>query len=125
MNQLCPICKKEKNNVGPKSMGSKYVDPESPFTQKQLVVDWVIMCNGCLVKVKSGEVVINKQVSRKSEILRRLSILQAQKEKYIVTKPLQDAENPKSRSLEEMREYKKIKEEERSLLKELDEDRIK
>jgi len=54
----CPICKKMKENVGPKNIGISYQEPEPPFTQRQLVVKWVVMCKDCLEKFKKGEIAL-------------------------------------------------------------------
>ena len=54
----CPICKKNKNSVGPKYIHqSKVVDPR--FNNPIQTVYTKVMCNDCLEKFKKGEIEIS------------------------------------------------------------------
>lgn len=54
----CPICEEEREGVGPKFIRNEYRDPVPPFTQRQLVALTKVMCEDCLKKVKSGEIIL-------------------------------------------------------------------
>lgn len=57
MKLICPICKKKKDNIGPKIIGSgKTKDPR--FIQEQTYLEIVIMCKDCLNDYKEGKVSI-------------------------------------------------------------------
>lgn len=57
MKRECPICKKEKTNVGPKNVG--YEKSKHPrFVQQQLVAKSVVMCEDCLKDYKEGKIII-------------------------------------------------------------------
>jgi len=55
MNKKCPFCKKEKDTVGLRIVGSRETrDPR--FIQEQLSLETVIMCNDCLEDYKQGKI---------------------------------------------------------------------
>lgn len=60
MIQECPICKKKKENVGPKIIGSRKID-DSRFVQKQFIQDRAIMCEDCLKDYKEGKILIKSK----------------------------------------------------------------
>lgn len=58
MKQVCPICKKDKEKVGPKLIGSRKTrDPR--FVQEQTYLETVVMCEDCLKDYKEDKIQIN------------------------------------------------------------------
>jgi hypothetical protein len=58
MKNVCPICKKEEDTVGPKVIGSsKIIDPR--FNNIQQSLETVVMCNNCLEDYKKGKFTLN------------------------------------------------------------------
>ena len=64
MKNKCPICGKEKDNVGPKIIGKRYIDPKPPFTKRQLILDHAIMCEDCLRDYKQGKFEVKDKKSK-------------------------------------------------------------
>lgn len=65
MKDICKICKKEKADISPKFVGNELVDPQPPFTQKQLISRILLMCISCYNEYKEGKIKIaaNNDVS--------------------------------------------------------------
>jgi hypothetical protein len=56
MKEICKVCKKIKSDVKLRFVGKENQDPEPPFTQKQLVLKTLLMCESCYLKFKNGEI---------------------------------------------------------------------
>lgn len=56
---ICPLCKQEKENVGPKIIGKEYVNEEK-FNNETLIVKNVVMCNECLEMLKKGNIIVRE-----------------------------------------------------------------
>lgn len=57
MKRICPICKKEREDVGPKIVG-QYYQKDPRFVNQQQYLKTVVMCDECLKKLKRGEIEI-------------------------------------------------------------------
>lgn len=64
MKQECPICKKQKENVGPKIIGSRKID-DPRFVQKRFMQNRVVMCEDCLKDYKEGKILIKPKDNTK------------------------------------------------------------
>lgn len=54
----CPICKKDKDSVGPKIVGKENT-VDVKLQQPQLSLTTVVMCNECLDDYKQGKIKLN------------------------------------------------------------------
>lgn len=58
MKDICKICRKEKADILPKFVGNELIDPQPPFTQKQLIARTLLMCTSCYNGYKEGKIKI-------------------------------------------------------------------